>query len=94
MGFGFAATLVVLITAFAVVMSIQAERIARERDRANREAKISKQVSDFMQSLFRAPDPFEGKGKDVTAREILDEGSARIATELKDQPEVQAKLAI
>jgi len=57
-GFGFAAMLVFLIAIFAVVMSIQAERIARERDRANREAKISKQVSDFMRSLFRAPCQF------------------------------------
>jgi serine/threonine protein kinase/Tfp pilus assembly protein PilF len=93
-GFGFAASLVVLITVFAVVMSIQAERIARARDQADREAKISKQVSDFMQSLFRAPDPFSGKGKEVTAKEILDEGSARIAVELKDQPEVQAELML
>jgi eukaryotic-like serine/threonine-protein kinase len=93
-GFGFAAAAVMLIAAFAVVMSIQAGRIARERDRANREAKISKQVSDFMRTLFRAPDPFKGKGKEVTAREILDDGSARIALELKDQPEVQAELAV
>ncbi len=93
-GFGFAAAIVVLIAVFAVVMSIQAERIARERDRADREANVSKQVSDFMRSLFRAPDPYRGKGKEVTAREILDEGSTRIAGELKDQPEVQAELAL
>ncbi len=93
-GFGFAAAVVVLIAAFAVVMSIQAERIARERDRADREAKVSKQVSDFMRSLFRAPDPFRGKGKEVTACEILDEGSSRIAAGLKDQPEVQSELAL
>jgi eukaryotic-like serine/threonine-protein kinase len=93
-GFGFAALLVLLIAVFAVLMSVQAERIARERDRANREANIAKQVSDFMRTLFRAPDPWEGKGKDVTAREILDEGLARIAAKLKDQPEVQAELAL
>jgi serine/threonine protein kinase/tetratricopeptide (TPR) repeat protein len=93
-GFGFAGTMVVLLAAFAVVMSIQAERIARARDRANREAQISKQVSDFMRSLFQAPDPFRGKGKEVTAREMLDEGSARVTTELKDQPEVQAEIML
>jgi eukaryotic-like serine/threonine-protein kinase len=93
-GFGFAAGLVILIAVFAVVMSIQAERIARERDRANREANIAKQVSDFMKSLFRAPDPFRGKGKEVTARAMLDEGSARVASELKDQPEVQTEITL
>ena len=47
-----------------------------------------------MQTLFRAPDPFRGKGKEVTARQILDDGSARIAVELKDQPEVQTEIAL
>jgi eukaryotic-like serine/threonine-protein kinase len=93
-GFGFAAGVVVLIAVFAIVMSVQAKRIARERDRANREAAISKQVSGFVKTLFRAPDPFHGKGKEVTAREILDEGSTRVATELKDQPEVQTEIAL
>jgi serine/threonine protein kinase/Tfp pilus assembly protein PilF len=93
LGFGFAASLIVLIAAFAVLMSIQAERIARERDRANREARTSHQVSEFLVSLFEISDPFEGRGKDVKAREILDSGSARIASELKDQPEIQATLS-
>jgi serine/threonine protein kinase/Tfp pilus assembly protein PilF len=93
-GFGLAAGVVVLIAVFAVVMSVQAQRISRERDRANREAIISKQVTDFVRSLFRAPDPFRGKGKEVPAREILDEGASRIAAELKNQPEVQAEIAL
>jgi serine/threonine protein kinase/tetratricopeptide (TPR) repeat protein len=91
-GFGFAAALVLLIVAFGVVMSIQAQRIARERDRASREAKISQEVSEFLVGLFEVSDPFEGRGKDVTAREILDSGSQRIATELHEQPEVRARL--
>jgi eukaryotic-like serine/threonine-protein kinase len=93
-GVGIAAASVLVLIAFAVTTAVQARRIARERDRANREANIAKQVSDFMQSLFRAPDPWEGKGKEVTAREILDEASARVATELSDQPEMQAKLTL
>jgi eukaryotic-like serine/threonine-protein kinase len=92
LGFGFATSIIVLIVVFAAVMSIQAQKIAQERDRANREAKTAQQVSDFLVSLFQVSDPFEGKGKDVTAREILETGSARIARELKDQPEVRATL--
>ena len=91
-GFGFAAALVLLIVAFGVVMSIQAQRIARERDRASREAKISQEVSEFLVGLFQVSDPFEGRGKDVTAREILDSGAQRITTELREQPEVRARL--
>jgi eukaryotic-like serine/threonine-protein kinase len=92
LGFAFAISLLVLIAAFSVGMSIQARSIANERDRANREAGISQQVSDFLISLFQVSDPFEGKGKDITAREILDAGSARIANELKDQPEIRAAM--
>jgi eukaryotic-like serine/threonine-protein kinase len=91
-GFGFAATMVAVIAVFAIVMSIQADRISRERDRANREATISQRVSDFLVSLFKVSDPFEGKGKAITAREILDTGAARIAAELQDQPEIRATL--
>jgi serine/threonine protein kinase/Tfp pilus assembly protein PilF len=91
-GFAFTALLLVLVAASAIGMSVQAARIARERDRANREAKISQQISEFLISLFQVSDPVEGKGKDVKAREILDVGSARIAGELKDQPEIRATL--
>jgi serine/threonine-protein kinase len=91
-GFGFAASLVLLIAVFGIVMSIQAHRIAQERDRASREAKISREVSEFLVGLFQVSDPFQGRGKDVTAREILDRGSQRIATELREQPEVRARL--
>jgi len=91
-GFGFATSLVLLIAAFGIVMSIQAHRIAQERDRASREARISREVSEFLVGLFEVTDPFEGRGKDVTAREILDRGSKRITDELKDQPEVRARL--
>jgi serine/threonine protein kinase/Tfp pilus assembly protein PilF len=92
-GFGVAAGLVILITVFAGIMSIQAERIARERDRANRESKTLEQVSQFLISLFEVSDPYEGRGRDVKVGEILDNGAARIRSELKDQPEIRAKLS-
>ncbi len=91
-GFGAAAGLILLIAAFAVVMSFQAERIARERDRANNQARIAHQVSEFLVSLFEVSDPIQGQGKDVSARQIFDQGSQRIASELRDQPEVSAAL--
>ena len=91
-GFGFATALVLLMVAFGVVMSIQAHRIAQESDRASREAKISQEVSEFLVGLFEVSNPFEGPGKDVTAREILDRGSQRITTELREEPEVRARL--
>jgi non-specific serine/threonine protein kinase/serine/threonine-protein kinase len=82
----------ILIVAFAIAMALQARRIARERDRANQEAATAKQVSDFLVGLFKVSDPSEARGNSLTAREILERGSAQVEHGLRDQPRVQARL--
>ncbi|MGD2152227.1 MAG: serine/threonine-protein kinase [Gemmatimonadales bacterium] len=91
-GTGFAAVLLAVLVGFAVTMSVQAARIAEERDRANNEAETAQQVSDFLVEIFGVTDPSEARGNTITAREILDRGAERIETELADQPLVQARL--
>jgi serine/threonine protein kinase/Tfp pilus assembly protein PilF len=91
-GVGVASAIAILLAAFTVTTAIQARRIARERDRANQEAKTSRQVSDFLVGLFEVTDPEEGRGRDISAREILDRGSQRVATELREQPAVRATM--
>jgi serine/threonine protein kinase/Tfp pilus assembly protein PilF len=91
-GVGVAATLAVLLAAFSVTTAIQARRIASERDRANQEANAAGQVSDFLVSLFKVSDPSEALGNSITAREILDKGSTRMKDELKEQPQIRARL--
>lgn len=76
---------VVLLFAFAMTMALQARRIARERDRANR-------VTEFMVGMFKVSDPNEARGNSVTAREILDKASKEIATGLSEDSEVQSDL--
>lgn len=56
---------------------------------AQREAE---EVVDFLESLFEVAGPQRTAGQAVTAREILERGAARIATELSDQPAVRARL--
>ena len=87
-----AATLVLLLVAFAGTMAVQAQRIARERDRANREAETAKQVSSFLVGLFEVAQPSEAVANSITAREILDKGADQIERELRTQPEVRAAL--
>ncbi len=87
-----AATVGVMLIVLAVSMTVQAIRIAHERDRANREAAAAKSVSDFLIGLFNVSDPREARGNTITAREILDKGSKQIETSLGAQPEVQARL--
>ncbi len=91
-GVGAAATLALMLVAFAAAMAVLAQRIAAERDRANQEAATAKQVTDFLVELFAVSDPGEARGNAVTAREILDKGALRVGEELKDQPMTQAQL--
>jgi serine/threonine protein kinase len=92
---GLAAAVLML---FAGAMTVQALHIAREaraREAAARQAAVAgqtaQQVSDFLVALFEEADPYAAQSRDVTAREILDRGRAKIDA-LEDQPEVQATL--
>ena len=86
------ATVIATLIALAVSMTVQAIRVAHERDRANREAVAAKSVSDFLTGLFNVSDPSEARGNSITAREILDKGANQIENKLTNQPEVQARL--
>jgi serine/threonine protein kinase len=85
----FAATLSI---GFAAAMGVQARRIAKERDRANRQAEAAQRVADFMKGMFKVSDPSEARGNSITAREILDKASKEIDTGLAKDPETQAQL--
>jgi serine/threonine protein kinase/Tfp pilus assembly protein PilF len=88
---GSAAAALLVLVLFTATMAVQSGRIRTERDRANREAGTAREVTDFMVELFRGSDPGETKGKELSARELLDRGSQRIE-ELADRPLTQATL--
>jgi tetratricopeptide (TPR) repeat protein/predicted Ser/Thr protein kinase len=76
-----------------LIRARRAEAVAAgERDRANQEAVAAGQVSDFLVGLFKVSDPSEALGNTITAREILDKGSARMKDELEEQPQIRARL--
>jgi tetratricopeptide (TPR) repeat protein/predicted Ser/Thr protein kinase len=89
-----AGILVVLLGVSAVLMASQTQRIRTERDRAAREARTAEEVSDFLQNLFAVTDPRVAQGYEPTARELLDEGAARIEKDLAQQPIVQIRLLV
>jgi Serine/threonine protein kinase len=86
------ATFVVVIIAFAVAMSIQSQRVAAERDRVVEESATAQSVSEFMERIFDASQPEHSLGRQITARELLDEAGRRINGDLSQQPEVRARL--
>src|SRR5262249_35504451 len=91
-GVAFAALGALMVVGFAGAMALESARIARERDRANREATTANRALSFLSDLFEVSAPGEARGNSVTPREILDRGAAKIDTQLKDEPLIQAKL--
>ena len=83
--FSFAASVLALLIAFAVAVTIDARRIARERDRANR-------ITQFMVGIFNVADSTHSRGNSITAREILDNSAREISSSLGGEPQVQADL--
>jgi eukaryotic-like serine/threonine-protein kinase len=60
--------------------------------RANIQAQRAEVVKNFLASVFAVNNPDESKGETVTARALLDNGAARIDTELDGQPALKAEL--
>ncbi len=83
---------VLILVAFSVIVSVQAARVARERDVAQQERDAAREVASFLVGLFEVSDPRESRGNTVTARELLDRGAAQIESGLAGQPAVQGRL--
>ncbi len=94
--FGAAAStsIVLLMVAFSVGMAWQAQRLAVERDRAEREARVATETSAFLIELFQASDTRETNPQDLRARDLLDRAAERIQTELSSDPLTRAQLML
>ena len=80
-----------LAVTFVAVLLVQARRIQTERDRAVLEAATAQKVSDFLVDLFRRTNPSETHGP-VTAADLLRTGKDQVDKELKNQPELRARI--
>jgi serine/threonine-protein kinase len=75
--------------------SIVQTRVARaQRDLAQAESAKAREIAGFLAGVFQQANPSQAAGQTVTARHLLDRGTASIATELKGQPEIQASLLL
>jgi serine/threonine-protein kinase len=61
---------------------------------AVRQARTAEQVKRFALGLFEVADPDVAKGREMTARELLDRAVPRIRTELAGQPEIEAEMLL
>ncbi len=63
-----------------------------ERQRAQYEARASRQVTDFVASLFEAANPGRNQGKAMNARQLVDEGKSRLKGRFSGQPLLEARM--
>ncbi len=86
----------VFLAAFAAVSTIQAQRIAAERDRAQQQSSRAEKVSTFMLETFAAADPYQfvvrEDSKPETAEELLAKAGRRVREDLQEHPQVRAQL--
>jgi len=93
-GVGAAAIGLAVILGLAATMTVQAVRLAHQRDEIRAERDKALEIRGFLEEVFSGSDPSEARGETVTAREILDKGAARVMAKLEGQPETQAALAL
>ncbi|MEM1181555.1 MAG: tetratricopeptide repeat protein [Acidobacteriota bacterium] len=96
---GLAAVLLSL-TVSTVVTSRQARVAERERGRAELNLEVAEEakdraeaVVDLLVGLFEVSHPEQALGDELTAREVLDQGSKHVQDQLKDRPQLRAALA-
>ncbi|MBK7403094.1 MAG: serine/threonine protein kinase [Phycisphaerales bacterium] len=88
-----AATLVALI-AVAALIGVNAYRLeaARDRDAATAALDEARDINQFMEETFTAPDPFSASGIDVTVRSVLDRTESQVDTRFAERPAVRASV--
>ena len=75
----------------AHLAGIERDRAELERDRARIEAARTEKVSEFLVELFEQADPHRALGEELSARELVRQGSERIS-DLSEAPMVQAAM--
>jgi serine/threonine protein kinase len=87
-----------IVAATIVIATFYTMQLAAERDRARLQAEKASRVSELLASVvtsadpYRVPDAASDGAAPPDARALLDRLAARIATELTEQPEVQAEM--
>jgi tetratricopeptide (TPR) repeat protein len=67
-------------------------RARRAEASARTEAATAERYSTFLVNMFEVSAPEHSKGRDITAREILQQGTERIPKELANEPLLEARL--
>ena len=97
-------SIAMLVLAFGIVTGLMTRHLARvnvdlagQRQaaeaaavEARTQAARADRVQEFLADLLASPDPAWGLGRDVLVAQVLDRAAARVGSELKGEPEVEA----
>ena len=76
----------------AVVTYRQAQVADEQRRRAEANLERAEQVATFLTDIFEVSSPDEARGRELKAREVLDQGVRRIRFSLQGDPQLRAEL--
>jgi serine/threonine-protein kinase len=92
LGVAAAATILGLLVALAISMTLQASRVRKERDRATAEATKVKAMNLFLQEALGAADPWATGSKNVSLLDALRQAQSKATSTLEGQPLVEAAM--
>ncbi|MCC5940019.1 MAG: tetratricopeptide repeat protein [Balneolaceae bacterium] len=80
-----------ILCGYAFTITWHSQKTGQALQQAQLEAEKSEQVVSFLMGMFEAGDPYESLGDTVTANVLLERGIGQ-ASQLDDQPEIQAQM--
>lgn len=85
-GVAMGAAAALLVIGATIMLGVQAQRLARERDRAEREAARASSVTSFLRETLSSADPWSGGRRDVSVAEALGAAVAKLDQSFLNQP--------
>ena len=88
------ATLVVVavLAGFLVRFGLESERARRAEQQALREAETSREITNYLISLFETASPARSGGQHIEPKDLVDAGRQRLETHLQDRPGLRARM--
>jgi serine/threonine-protein kinase len=83
-----------LLLGYAATATIQSREIRQQRDRAEVEAARARRVTEFIVGIFQAADPYQNRGEELTATELLEAGAQAALSDLQDEPAVLSEMLL
>ena len=91
-GVGVGTAAILVLVAFAVSSTVQAQRVTRARDAAEAEAGKARAMNAFLRGMLESADPWAGGAGDVTVAATLDAAVQEVGTSFPGQPLLEAEM--